>query len=56
MAKEYGVKIAISTDAHNPQDLHNIHFGINQARRGWLEKTDVLNTMSLTKLQKFFKK
>jgi len=44
MAKERGVKIAISTDAHSTGELQHIRYGINQARRGWLEPDDVVNT------------
>jgi len=47
MAKEKGLKLTISTDAHNPAQLRNIRFGINQARRGWLEADDVLNTRAV---------
>ena len=47
LAKEKGLKLTISTDAHNPAQLRNIRFGINQARRGWLEADDVLNTRSV---------
>jgi DNA polymerase (family 10) len=47
MAKERGVKMAISTDAHAIAELDYLRFGINQARRGWLEAPDVLNTHSL---------
>ena len=50
MAKEAGIKIAISTDAHSICDLDLMHFGIGQARRGWLEKEDVVNTKSLKAL------
>lgn len=51
-AKELGLKLAISTDAHSVGDLDLIRFGIDQARRGWLEKKDVLNTRSLNELRK----
>ena len=44
-AKELGVKVVISTDAHAPRGLDNIRFGVDQARRGWLEQKDVLNAM-----------
>lgn len=47
VAKEAGVKVAINSDAHAPNDFDNLRFGIGQARRGWLEKDDVLNTRSL---------
>jgi len=41
-AKNRGVKIAISTDAHRAEELHNLQYGIYQARRGWLEPVDVI--------------
>jgi DNA polymerase (family 10) len=44
MAKEMGVKLAISTDAHSTSGLAAMRFGIDQARRGWLGPDDVLNT------------
>ena len=50
MARDAGVKITISTDAHSIKDLDLIAYGIGQARRGWLEKEDVLNTRSLKDL------
>jgi DNA polymerase (family 10) len=46
-AKELGVPVVISTDAHSPAGLENMRFGVDQARRGWLEAADVLNTKSL---------
>lgn len=46
-AKELGVPVVISTDAHSPAGLENMRFGVDQARRGWLEASDVLNTKSL---------
>jgi len=52
MAKEEGVLIAISSDAHSMLDLENLRFGVGQARRGWLEKSDVLNTRTLAELRK----
>ncbi len=52
-AKEYGVKFAISTDAHNANQLAYMRYGINQARRGWLETGDVINTFTLNNLMKF---
>ena len=51
MAKEEGVLLAISSDAHRIQDFDNLRFGVQQARRGWLEKKDVLNTRSLPELR-----
>jgi len=52
MAKEEGVLIAISSDAHSTLDLDNLRFGVGQGRRGWLEKSDVLNTRPLAELRK----
>ncbi len=51
-AKEAGVKIAISTDAHSMNDLKLMRFGVYQARRGWLGPEDVLNTRRLSDLKK----
>ncbi len=50
-AKELGVKVVISTDAHSVRQLDHISYGVDQARRGWLEKGDVLNTMKLDQLR-----
>lgn len=46
-AKELGVPVVISTDAHSPAGLADMRFGVDQARRGWLEAGDVLNTLEL---------
>lgn len=46
-ARELGVKVVISTDAHSPRGLENMRFGVDQARRGWLGSGDVLNTLPL---------
>ena len=54
-AKAAGVKIAISTDAHSTSGFANMRFGVDQARRGWLEADDVINTLPLTRLQKLLK-
>jgi len=45
MCKEKGVKVVISTDSHNTQNLSFIRYGVTMARRGWLEKGDVINTL-----------
>jgi DNA polymerase (family 10) len=47
MAKDRGVKIVISTDSHSTANLEFIRYGVQMARRGWLEKKDVLNTLPL---------
>ncbi len=56
MAKEMNVRVVISTDAHSVTDLDFIRFGIDQARRGWLEPGDVLNTRGLDELKKLIKR
>lgn len=50
-ALAHGVLLSVNTDAHSAPDLARALFGINVARRGWLERTDVLNTYSLTSLK-----
>jgi DNA polymerase (family 10) len=55
MAKEQGVPVSINSDAHSIDDFKYLAFGVAQARRGWLEKDDVLNTRSLTQLRKLLK-
>jgi DNA polymerase (family 10) len=52
MAKEEGVLISINSDAHSVYDFTNLRFGVGQARRGWLEKYDVLNTRPLKELRR----
>ena len=47
MARDRGVKIVISTDAHATNQLAMMQYGVRTARRGWLEKKDVLNTLPL---------
>ena len=56
LAKDRGVKIAISTDAHHLAGLDYMRLGISQARRGWLEPDDVINTRSLKELKKLLKR
>ncbi|MBZ9577450.1 DNA polymerase/3'-5' exonuclease PolX [Patescibacteria group bacterium] len=53
--KEVGVKMVINTDSHHRDQLRFIRFGIAQARRGWAEKKDIINTQSLSELLKFFR-
>jgi DNA polymerase (family 10) len=55
LAKEHGVKIVINTDSHHTSHLDKIRFGILQARRAWLTKQDVLNTLPLSKFAKAMK-
>ena len=56
MAKEAGVLVAINTDAHSVAEFGQLRYGIGQARRGWLEKKDVLNTRPLNDLLKLVKR
>lgn len=55
-AREKGVKIAISTDAHSTDNLGYMRLGVAQARRGWLEAADVLNTRSWEELKKLLRR
>jgi len=54
-AKEAGVKMIINTDSHHKNQLSLIKFGISQARRGWVESDDIINTKPLNQLLKYFK-
>jgi len=56
MARDMGVKVAISSDAHSTNDLDFMKFGVLQARRSWLEAADVINTRSLAELKKLWPK
>ena len=53
-AKEAGVKMVINTDSHEKDQLKFMELGIAQARRGWAEKKDIINTRPLEELLKFF--
>lgn len=55
-AKEIGVPIAISTDAHITSQFDYIRYGVSTARRGWLEKNDIINTYSIENLIKWIKR
>jgi DNA polymerase (family 10) len=44
-ARELGVQIVINSDAHSVENLRFMRYGVDQARRGWLEKTHVVNTL-----------
>ncbi len=56
MAKERGVKIVINTDSHHTTHMEKIKYGILQARRAWLSKDDVLNTLPTGPFAKAMKK
>jgi len=56
LAREKGVKFVIGTDAHSFKSLYYIQFGVATARRGWLEKKDILNTYSQNEIEKILEK
>jgi DNA polymerase (family 10) len=55
-AKELGAKVVISTDAHSPGGLDNMRFGVDQARRGWLEVGNVLNAMPVAEFMTWLRR
>lgn len=55
-ARDMGLKAPISTDAHSVNGLEMMRFGVDQARRGWLEAHDVLNTRALPELMKLLRR
>ncbi len=54
-AVEAGVKIVISTDAHRPEGLLQMRYGVGTARRGWVQKKDVLNALEFDELNEWLK-
>ena len=54
-AKQHGVKTVINTDSHHTSHMEKIRFGVLQARRAWLTKEDVLNTLPVEKFAKAMK-
>ena len=55
-ARKYGVKFVVDTDAHRVEHMDFMKFGVTTARRGWLTKKDVLNTLSYSELMKRLRK
>lgn len=55
MAREAGVKMVIDTDAHSVSEMHYLEYGIAQARRGWCETKDIINTLPLKEFLKALK-
>ena len=53
-AKTQGIKMIINTDSHQKERLNLMGYGIGQARRGWAEKSDIINTNSVEKLLEYF--
>lgn len=56
LARDTGVLVSVATDSHSIYNLNNISYGIHTARRGWLEKKNVLNTRPLKELMKVLNK
>jgi len=56
MAKERGLKLALSTDAHSTDQFNFMAYAAGQARRGWLEKSDVINACSWRDLKQLLKR
>ncbi len=56
LAKSEGVLVSIDSDAHRPEDFAGLAYGVQQARRGWLERRDVLNTRPLAELRRLLQK
>jgi DNA polymerase (family 10) len=56
VAKAEGVLVSINSDAHSVNSFDHLRFGIGQARRGWLEKQDVVNSRSVAEVKKLLKK
>ena len=54
-AKQHGVKIVINTDSHHTSHMEKLRYGVTQARRAWLTKDDVLNTLPPQKFAKAMK-
>ena len=55
-AKHAGVKLVISSDSHHTSQFGGLVYGVNQARRGWIEPADVLNTLSLKDLRRHMRR
>lgn len=55
-AKEAGVRLSLNTDAHTVEQLDSIRLGLSVARRGWLSRDDLINTLKLEDLLKQIKK
>ncbi len=53
-AKEKGVMISINPDSHSVDGLHEVNYGVGIARKGWLEKENILNALSLEEIEQFF--
>ena len=54
--KELGLKTVIDTDAHHPKHMAAMRYGVDNARRGWAEASDVLNTLEWPQLKRQLKR
>lgn len=55
-AKEMGVRVSINPDAHSPEGLEDLVYGVDTARKGWLEAADVFNCISLAGMKELLEK
>jgi len=55
-AKDFNLKFSIGTDAHNKDHMRSMELGIATARRGWLEKKNIINALNIKELEKLLKK
>ncbi|WP_456459660.1 DNA polymerase/3'-5' exonuclease PolX [Desulfurobacterium sp.] len=53
LAKRFGVKFSLGTDAHHRDHMWMMKLGVGTARRGWVEKKDVINTLNIKRLKEF---
>ncbi len=53
-AKQEGIKMIINTDSHHKDQMVFMEYGVAQARRGWAEKKDIINTLSVEELLEYF--
>lgn len=56
MAREEGVRIAIDSDVHSNGHFANLRYGIDQARRGWLRREDVVKTLPLKDMRSLLRR
>lgn len=53
LAKEAGVRLSVNPDAHGTEGISDVFFGVGIARKGWLSKEDILNTLPLDQIRSF---
>jgi DNA polymerase (family 10) len=56
MARDEGVLVSVNSDAHSVLEFDNLKYGIGQARRGWLEKADVLNARPVGEVRRLLRR